>query len=143
MIKQFELISLIVRCCKKRRKKQRQISFKNKTFIVYLIFVDDSKKEDLGNSNIKLELSENCETEIAENTNSHAESSVNVSPNQQSQDSQNKSDNNISVIVTIKQPIKEISPEERRTRIEEIRQGWTTENCASLTIGEMYLMVFF
>lgn len=107
-------------------------------------FVEDIKKDDLGVSTFKIEINENCETEIAEDTiNINAESLANAVPTQQVQDSQSKSDSNISVMVSIKQPIKEISAEERRVRIEEIRQGWTMDNCASLTIGEMYLMVFY
>lgn len=40
-------------------------------------------------------------------------------------------------------PKKDISTEEKQTRIEQIKQGWTLENCSSLTIGEIYLMVIF
>ncbi|XP_044254486.1 protein cramped isoform X2 [Tribolium madens] len=35
---------------------------------------------------------------------------------------------------------KDIPNEEIMSRIEQIKQGWTLENCASLTIGEIYLM---
>ncbi|XP_008192098.1 protein cramped isoform X2 [Tribolium castaneum] len=35
---------------------------------------------------------------------------------------------------------KDIPNEEKISRIEQIKQGWTLENCASLTIGEIYLM---
>lgn len=36
---------------------------------------------------------------------------------------------------------KDIPLEEKNVKIEQIKQGWTVENCGSLTVGEIYLMV--